>query len=216
MAFEGDGNNGGGIVSPGGFEFGMVGWQYAQPIPHSITFYTDGSCQVSDQYGRPIRYASMPDGRTHRLADSPPDASKDGEVVPRPQFASHAEVIDALAAHHIDWTTYTVRYRQSGSNRVLDRLTKDKAEEFAAKVAKSGATHISVGRSISCAGWPQLPYEELVKLPELPPTPAEELLKIRDPELRSAAFRALGMQVDESAVRPQRNSLPPGVNWIPT
>lgn len=45
-------------------------------------------------------------------------------------------------------------------------------------------------RDLSCAGWPQLSYDELKKLPELPPTPLEELRKIRDPQLRKDAMRA--------------------------
>ena len=45
-------------------------------------------------------------------------------------------------------------------------------------------------RTLQCAGWPQLPYKELMELPELPPTPLEELRKIRDPVLRKDALRA--------------------------
>ena len=45
-------------------------------------------------------------------------------------------------------------------------------------------------RTLVCAGWPQLPYAELEKMPELPPTPLEELRKIRDPMLRRDALRA--------------------------
>lgn len=50
------------------------------------------------------------------------------------------------------------------------------------------------------AGWPQLPYAELKKLPELPPTPLEELRKIRDPELRRDALR-IRREVDEVKMR---------------
>ena len=45
-------------------------------------------------------------------------------------------------------------------------------------------------RTLSCAGWPQLPYADLKALPEVPPTPLEELRKIRDPALRKDALRA--------------------------
>jgi hypothetical protein len=46
-------------------------------------------------------------------------------------------------------------------------------------------------RTLSCAGFPQLPYEELKKLGDaLPPTPLEELRKIKDADLRKAAIRA--------------------------
>jgi len=45
-------------------------------------------------------------------------------------------------------------------------------------------------RTLDSAGWPQLPYEQLIKLPSLPPTPVEELRKIPNSDLRKAAFRA--------------------------
>lgn len=45
-------------------------------------------------------------------------------------------------------------------------------------------------RTLVCAGWPQLPYAVLKELSELPPTPLEELRKIRDPALRKDALRA--------------------------
>lgn len=45
-------------------------------------------------------------------------------------------------------------------------------------------------RTLACAGWPQLSYKELMELPDLPPTPEEELKKIRDPKLRAEALRA--------------------------
>lgn len=43
---------------------------------------------------------------------------------------------------------------------------------------------------LACAGWPQLPYAELMKLKSLPPTPLEELRKISDPAIRKDALRA--------------------------
>lgn len=45
-------------------------------------------------------------------------------------------------------------------------------------------------RALVCAGWPQLSYADLKALAELPPTPLEELRKIRDPALRKDALRA--------------------------
>lgn len=50
-------------------------------------------------------------------------------------------------------------------------------------------------RSMSCAGWPQLPYVDLKAvygkdLADLPPTPIEELARIRDSQLRRDAIRA--------------------------
>ena len=45
-------------------------------------------------------------------------------------------------------------------------------------------------RTLVCAGWPQLSYEKLCNLPDLPPTPLDELRKIKDPDLRRDALRA--------------------------
>ncbi len=47
------------------------------------------------------------------------------------------------------------------------------------------------------AGWPQLPYTELKKLVDLPPTPIEELRKIKDQTLRRDALKAR-REVDEA------------------
>ena len=44
-------------------------------------------------------------------------------------------------------------------------------------------------QSLVCAGWPQLPYAQLTALKELPPTPLDELRKIKDPALRKDALR---------------------------
>lgn len=55
-------------------------------------------------------------------------------------------------------------------------------------------------RTLSCAGWPQLPYAELKKLPELPPTPIDELKKIRDPSLRKDALKAR-REVDDARAK---------------
>lgn len=53
------------------------------------------------------------------------------------------------------------------------------------------------------AGWPQLPYDKLKELKEVPPTPAEELRKIRDPQLRKDALR-LRRETDEQAEKELR------------
>lgn len=55
-------------------------------------------------------------------------------------------------------------------------------------------------RTLTCAGFPQLPYDELKKLTELPPTPLEELRKIKDSTLRKDALRAR-REVDEIRAR---------------
>ena len=52
-------------------------------------------------------------------------------------------------------------------------------------------------RTLTCAGFPQLPYAELKKMTDLPPTPIEELRKIKDSTLRKDALRAR-REVDEA------------------
>lgn len=77
--------------------------------------------------------------------------------------------------------------------------------------ARSGyATHAQViaaleaervdWKKLDCSGWPQLPYAELKKLSQLPPTPVEELRKIQDKQLRKDALRAR-QEADEIAVK---------------
>lgn len=54
--------------------------------------------------------------------------------------------------------------------------------------------------TLACAGWPQLPYEQLKALKELPPTPLEELRKITDVDLRKDALR-IRREVDEARAK---------------
>lgn len=195
MGFEGSGGEWQNTVSPGGFEFGLQGFTFGAPIPRSITFFLDGSALVADQYGRVIRKAVSPDGTEVLFADRPPDASRDpsgreGQVVARPQFATHAQVIAALLAEGINWLAYEVRWRnQNGQPQARGGLTLEDASKMQVRLLQEGKTAVLMERAIACAGWPQLKYSELVKLPETPPTPLEELMKIRDPELRKDALR---------------------------
>lgn len=179
-------------MSPGGFHFGLQGWSWGEPIPKSITFFLDGSAMVCDQHGRPIRTVLSDDGRVLRFADGPPAADREGRVVPRPQFATHQEVVAALTAEHIDWLSYTVKYKLGdGSVKSRSGLTKEAADKLFNQLMKEnfGNAQPVVDRTIACSGWPQLPYDELKKLPELPPTPDEELRKICDHQLRRDARR---------------------------
>ena len=77
--------------------------------------------------------------------------------------------------------------------------------------ARAGfATHLQVitallaervdWQKVRYAGWPQIPYDMLKTLPELPPTPIEELRKIKDPALRKDALRAR-REVDEARAK---------------
>ncbi len=45
-------------------------------------------------------------------------------------------------------------------------------------------------QKLDLAGWPQLPYDQLKQVRELPPTPTEELGKIKHKQLRKDALRA--------------------------
>lgn len=190
MAFERDGGESWSGVSPGGFEFGIQGFVYGPPMPKSVTFFLDGSALVADQYGRSIKGAQLADGRVVMFADGPPEANKEGDVVPRPQFATHAQVVGALLEERIDWLSYEVRWRgRDNRNNARSGLTLADATKHQTRLLHEGNSMVAIGRTIVCAGWPQLPYEELKKLPEVPPTPLEELRKIRDPQMRKDAMR---------------------------
>lgn len=187
--FESQGERSFRTLSPGGFEFGAQGWTWGDPIPKSITFFLDNTAAVCDQYGRYVRAARMENGAEVLFADKPPDASQDGRVVGRPHFATHKQVIETLKSEGVDWLAYEVRQLTSNGVKVKGRLTRAQAQEMQTKLIREGAKEVKMDRSVSCAGWPQLTYEELKKLPEVPMTPAEELRKIADPKLRKDAIR---------------------------
>lgn len=145
-----------GQMSPGGFVFGVQGWMWGPPQPKTITFFLDNTASVFDQYGRPIR-GTMVDNKEVLFAMTPPklgDPMQGLSAPPDPlrkKYATHAQVIEALAKERIDW------------------------------------------QKLTCAGFPQLPYEELKKLIDsgtLPVTPIDDLRSIKNPELRKAALKA--------------------------
>jgi hypothetical protein len=206
MPFEGQDGNTGTFRSPGGFEFGIQGFVYGPPIPSAITWFLDNTAIVADQYGRRIKGVQMPDGSAIIFADCPPDASREGEIIPRPQFATHAQVIAALTAERIDWLGYEVRYRaRDNTDKLRSGMSFKEAHALQAKLIQEGIRFVLLGRTISCAGWPQLKYEDLKKIPELPPTPLEELRKIRDTQLRRDAMR-IRREVDESRAKEMQAS----------
>ena len=143
------------VISPGGFVFGVAGWTWGEPRPKSITFFLDGTAKVCDQHGRPIK-GTVVDSKEVRFAQASP--GNDDPPNARKGLATHAQVVAALAAEHVDW------------------------------------------RKLSCAGWPQLPYAELSKLPNLPPTPLDELRKISNPQLRKDALKAR-REVDDAKAK---------------
>jgi hypothetical protein len=201
MPFEGQGGDVASARSPGGFEFGLTGFVFGEPRPTSITFFLDGSAMVSDQYGRCIRRCITPEGAELRFADCAPDANKEGLVEPRPQFATHVQTIEALTAERVDWLAYSVSWRdRSNQNKVRTGMSLKQAHDLRSRLVAEGNSMVTVARTIACAGWPQLPYEELKKLPELPPTPLDELRKIRDPQFRKDALR-VRREADEASAR---------------
>jgi hypothetical protein len=148
----------GGMVSPGGFEFGRVGWTWGEQRPVSITFFLDGTALVADQHGRPIKGTLGDDGVATLFATSAPELPNGRKPEDLKKFSTHARTIAALKAENYDW---------------LNR------------------------KKIVWAGWPQLPYAELKKIVDLlPPTPLEELRKIRDPQLRKDSL-AVRKEIDE-------------------
>lgn len=191
MGFESSGERNFAARSPGGFEFGLQGWTWGDPKPTSITFFLDNTAMVCDQYGRQILRAVAPDGREVRFADKPPDGNREGTVVPRPQFATHRQTLEALGAERINWLAYEVKWvTKTGDVRGRGGMTQEEAMKLHARMVREDCRVVTVAREISCAGWPQLPYDELRKLPELPPTPEDDLRKILDPALRRDALRA--------------------------
>lgn len=75
------------FTSPGGFVFGVQGWNWGEQRPTSITFFLNGTAKVSDQHGRPIK-----------------GTVKDGKPVYF-ERSTHEQVVEALAEEKIDWTT---------------------------------------------------------------------------------------------------------------
>lgn len=73
--------------SPGGFVFGVQGWNPGEQRATTITFFLDGRVLLSDQYGKEIR-----------------GVVKNGQAVYFNK-CSHAQVVDLLAEERIDWQT---------------------------------------------------------------------------------------------------------------
>lgn len=154
--------------SPAGFEFGLQGWTPPQQVVHTITFFLNGTAMVCDQTGKPIRGAELPGGKPVFFATSPPVNPDDDK---KPGY----------------------RRTVSGNGSV----TWAKLATHAEVVAALGEERVD-WQDLTWAGWPQLPYAKLKELRKLPPTPAEELAKIPDPELRRDALRAR-READEAA-----------------
>lgn len=105
------------VKSPGGFVFGIQGYEYGEKRPQAITFFIDGTARVCDHRGNPMI------------------------------TGTHEEVTTHLEESGVDW------------------------------------------QKLDWAGWPQLPYEKLKELITVPPTPIDELMRIKDKNLRADAIR---------------------------
>ena len=107
-----------------------------------------------------------------------------------------------LDAERIDWQSYEVHYQvvNGGAHRMKGGLSQQQAIVEQKKLIEAGHRNVVIGRTIAAAGWPQLPYEMLKKMAEVPPTPMEELRKIVDPAMRKAAIR-LRREVDEGKAK---------------
>jgi hypothetical protein len=182
----------GSFVSPGGFEFGVQGWNWAHPIPKSVTFFLDGTALVADQYGRPIRGLMLDTGETVLFAPCPPQHDPEGRVFPRPQYASHAKVIEALL---VDLRIDLV----AEMNAANDPCPACKGKMVTTNGSRCGKCRGSGKRLvIACAGWPQLPYEMLKAIKLVPPTSERDLQRILSPTLRKAAL-SVRREVDREA-----------------
>ena len=68
------------------------------------------------------------------------------------------------------------RYRaRDNRHNIRSGLKLADAIKLQSRLMQEGASQVAIGRTVACAGWPQLSYAKLKELPEIPPTPAEEL-----------------------------------------
>jgi hypothetical protein len=157
---------------------------WAQPVVTSVTFFLDGTAMVSDQYGRPIRGLVLDDGRVVLFAPTPPEANMERTIAARPQYATHAQVVAALA---LDLRIDLIGEMNAAGVPCHHCKGTGKASGDRRCAACGGAGR---KRVIVCAGWPQLPAEALAKIARLPPTPESDLRQIPDRKLREAALAA--------------------------
>ncbi len=101
---KGDSDWTGEVRSPGGHVFGLQGFQFADPIVCALTFYLDNTCEVHDQYGRPVRGVITKDNKTVLFAPDPPNADRGNDAYRGPhKYATHMETVIALEGENIDW-----------------------------------------------------------------------------------------------------------------
>lgn len=175
------------MVSPGGNVFGIQGWSWGEQRPTHITFLTNGTCRVIDQHGRLIRGVVLGDGVPIYF-----------------DRASHAQVVKAL----LDDQTLRIDVIHE-MNETGQPCQRCKGTGLSGERPCNECWHKPTGRctgikkTITCVGWPQLPYEQLKLLNELPPTPITELYKIKNTPMRKDALR-IRREVDKAKAAEQQ------------
>lgn len=180
-------------VSPGGFEFGIQGWNWGTPRIKSVTFFIDNTAMVSDQHGRPVR--GIYDEKTNEnylFAMTPPHGDAQRANEPRAKYATHQQVVDILLSDlNIDLIK---EINDAGEMCVACKGEGKRGDsQWCQMCNRTGKKQV-----IACAGWPQLPYEQLKKIKKLPPTPEDELERILDSKLREDALK---MRAEKNGVK---------------
>lgn len=85
----------------------------------------------------------------------------------------------------------TITFFMDGTTRVCDHHGNE-IREYSKSHGEAIAALKDAGidwQRLDAAGWPQLPYDELKELVVVPPTPLDELAKIRNKALRLDAMK---------------------------
>jgi hypothetical protein len=144
----------------------------------AVTFFLNGSAKVSDQHGRPIKGF----------------VSKEGNPIYFDR-CTHQQVVEGLAGEGID---VIAEMNKTGTPCKVCKGNRTANNKWCqACYHKDSGESTGLSSTLKCAGWPQLRYDMLKKIKELPPTPIEELRKIKDPDLRKDALK-IRRELDES------------------
>jgi hypothetical protein len=159
-------------TSPGGFVFGVQGWTWGDQRAESITFLINGTARICDQHGRLFKVLQRQDGTVLDL----------GQM-------THVQIIEVLAEERINLVEEMNKHGKPCPRCKGTKLESGGSRPCQACYHKNSNTSTGLARCLTVAGWPQVPYDMLKKIVNLPPTPIEELRKIRDPQLRKDALR---------------------------
>ena len=158
--------------SPGGFMFGVQGWDWGPQRPSAVTFFLNGTAKVSDQHGRPIKGVVNPETQVATLFDQ----------------CTHAQTVAALMGERVD-VIGEMNAVGTPCNTCKGKRQVQGGKWCPACHHKASAESTGLRPCLIVSGWPQLPYKELQRLKTLPQTPIEELRKIKNAELRKDALR---------------------------